>query len=184
MKKLFLLVAIAVIGFTTISAQGIKIGAKAGVNFANDTGDGELNEGTTVKTGVHLGGVAQLGVSEKFAVQGELLYSMQGFKDEVTHKLDYINLPITANYFVIESLSIQAGPQFGFNINDTFDDEEGSGSLDAQGFDLAVVLGAQYEFPTGLFIQGRYQLGLVDFLDYDKPSKHSVLSFSVGYFFY
>ncbi|WP_430965029.1 porin family protein [Spongiimicrobium sp. 2-473A-2-J] len=184
MKKLFLSIVIAVIGFTTISAQGIKIGAKAGVNFADNSGDGELNEGTTSKTGIHLGGVVQLGIKEKFELQGELLYSMQGFKDGATHKLDYINLPITANYFVIESLSIQAGPQFGFNINDTFEDDLGSGSLNAEGFDLAVIFGAQYQFPTGLFVQGRYQLGLIDFLDYDSPSKHTVLSFSVGYFFY
>lgn len=182
-KKLILGIGLIIFGLSTQQAQDFKFAAKAGVNFATDTGDGEFDTGATAKTGIHLGGVAQMGINEKVAVQGELLYSMQGFKDEVTHKLDYINLPITINYFVIEGLGIQAGPQFGFNINDTFDDEGSSGSLDAKGFDLAAVFGAQYKIQTGLFLQGRYQLGLVDFIDYDTPSKHSVVSFSIGYFF-
>lgn len=166
-----------------IQAQDIKFGAKAGVNFANDTGDGEFDTGSSTKAGIHIGGVAQLGISDKFAVQGELLYSMQGFKDEVTHKLDYINLPILAEYSIIEGLSVQAGPQFGFNIKDTFDDDGYSGSLDAKSLDLGAILGAQYEFPMNIFAQIRYQAGLSDFIDYNTPSKHSVLSFSVGYFF-
>jgi hypothetical protein len=164
-------------------AQEVKIGGKIGPNFANDTGDGEFDTGSDTKAGIHLGVVAQMGLSDKFLLQGELLYSMQGFKDEVTHKLNYINLPIMANYVVLENLSIQAGPQFGFNIEDSFEDDDGPGSLDAKGFDLSAVLGAQYAFPSGFFIQGRYQLGLVDFIDYNTPSKHSVVSFSVGYFF-
>ena len=182
-KKLILGIGLIIFGLTTQQAQEFKFAAKVGPNFANDTGDGEFDTGSTAKTGIHLGGVAQMGMNENFAVQAELLYSMQGFKDEVIHKMDYINLPITINYFVIEGLGIQAGPQFGFNIRDTFDDEGSKGSIDAKGFDLAAVFGLQYEFSEGLFIQGRYQLGLTDFIDYNKPSKNVVLSFSLGYFF-
>ena len=183
MEKLVVVLAFAAIIYTPITAQNLKFGVKAGVNLANDTGDGEFDTGSTAKAGIHLGGMAQWGISDQLAVQGEVLYSMQGFKDEVTHKLDYINIPITANYLVIESLGIQAGPQFGFNIKDTFEDNGNQGSLEAKGFDLSAVFGAQYEFTTGLLIQGRYQFGLIDFLDYHSPSKHSVLSLSVGYFF-
>ncbi len=183
MEKLVVVLAIAAIIYTPITAQDLKFGIKAGVNLANDTGDGEFDTGSSPKAGIHLGGIAQLVISDQFAVQGELLYSMQGFKDEVTHKLDYLNIPITANYLVVESLGIQAGPQFGFNIKDTFEYNGSEGSLDAKAFDLSAIFGAQYEFSTGLLIQGRYQIGLIDFLDYDTPSKHSVLSLSVGYFF-
>lgn len=69
-------------GFSIIQAQDIKFGVKAGINLANDTGEGEFDTGSSLKAGIHLGGVAQLSISEKFGVQGELLYSMQGFKDE------------------------------------------------------------------------------------------------------
>ncbi len=182
-KKVILGIGLIIFGLSIVKAQDFKFGAKAGVNFATDTGNGEYDTGATARAGIHLGGVAQLAINEKVAVQGELLYSMQGFKDEVTHKLDYINFPIIIDYFVIEGLGIQAGPQFGFKINDSFVDGNDSGSLDAKGFDLGVVFGAQYEFPKGLFFQGRYQIGLTDFIDYNKPSKNAVLSLSVGYFF-
>ncbi|WP_424365884.1 hypothetical protein [Maribacter sp.] len=56
-------------------------------------------------------------------------------------------------------MRIQTGPQFGFNINDSFVDGSESGTLDAKGLDLGIVFGAQYEFPMGLFVQSRYQLG-------------------------
>lgn len=184
LRETFILgVGLFFLGFSMIQAQDIEFGVKAGANFANDTGEGEFDTGSSTKAGIHLGGVAHLILSEKFGVQGELLYSMQGFKDEVTHKLDYINLPIMANYTLVENLRVQAGPQFGFNIRDTFDDAGNSDSLDAKGFDFSAIFGAQYEFSMGLFVQGRYQFGLVDFLDYDSPSKHAVLSVSIGYFF-
>lgn len=184
LKMVFLGICMTVFGLFTVQAQDFKFGAKAGINFANDTGDGEFNTGSKAKAGLHLGGVAQMGITEKFAVQGELLYSMQGFKDEVTHKLDYINIPLLVNYFIIDGLSLQAGPQFGFNVHDSYKEGDGEeGSLDAKGFDFGAALGAQYEFPAGLFVQGRYYIGVTDFIDYDTPSKNAVVSLSLGYFF-
>ena len=97
--KLTLGTALIIFGLSSLRAQDFKFGAKAGVNSATDTGDGEFDTGATARTGIHLGGVVQMEINEKLTVQGELLYSMQGFKDEVTHKLDYINLPIAINYF-------------------------------------------------------------------------------------
>ena len=183
-KKLILGIGLTVFTLSTQQAQDFKFGVKAGINFATDTGDGEFDTGATARTGIHFGGIARMGIHERLGLQGEILYSMQGFKDEVTHKLDYINLPIVINYFPLKSLGLQAGPQFGFNINDTFDDEgSSSGSLGVKGFDVSLVFGAQYKFPTGLFAQGRYQMGLTDFIDYNTPSKNNVLSFSIGYFF-
>ena len=101
MKKLMLLAAVAVFGLSNVNAQEVKFGVKAGVNFASLTGDDA--DGLDGKTGFHVGGVAVIGISEKFAVQPELVYSSQGAKDteegvDVDYNLDYINLPVLANY--------------------------------------------------------------------------------------
>tara|TARA_R110002073_G_scaffold4213_1_gene27910 strand:+ start:48478 stop:49083 length:606 start_codon:yes stop_codon:yes gene_type:complete len=183
MKKLFLLTVVAVLGLSTVTAQEVKFGAKAGVNFANVSGDDI--EGVDGRTSINIGAVVNIGISEKFAVQPELVYSAQGITSgDLTAKLDYINLPILADFTVAQGFSLQAGPQIGFNINDKIDgDGEGDGgSFDAESIDFGAALGAQYAMETGLFFQARYSLGLSEVVK-DVDAKNSVFSISVGYFF-
>ena len=75
MKKLCLAV-IAVLSLTYSQAQEVQFGAKAGVNFANLTGDDVDN--SDMRTSFHLGVVAEIKINEKFSVQPELLYSSKG----------------------------------------------------------------------------------------------------------
>lgn len=92
MKKIMLLTAIAVFTFATGNAQdGVSFGAKAGVNLASIGGDDV--DGLDGRTSLHLGGVVEIPVSDRFSVQGEVLYSAQGATDseegvDVTLKLD------------------------------------------------------------------------------------------------
>ncbi|WP_299526663.1 porin family protein [Winogradskyella sp.] len=181
MKKLFL-AAFAVFAFASVNAQDITFGAKAGVNFASLTGDDVDADG---RTSFHLGAVANIGISEKFSVQPELLYSAQGLTNDgdVVGKLDYISLPILASFEVAEGFSVQAGPQVAFNINDSVEvDGEDAGDLDAEGVDFGLAAGLQYKMDSGLFFQARYGLGLSDVIS-DVDAKNSVIALSVGYFF-
>jgi len=79
MKKLLLTAAIAVFGIIGTQAQDVSFGAKAGVNFANVGGDGS---DTDMKTGLHIGVIGEYGLTDKFSLQAEILYSMQGAKSE------------------------------------------------------------------------------------------------------
>src|SRR5690554_5058966 len=78
MKKLFLLVVAIAITTTVSQAQEVRIGAKGGVNFATFSGD-DLGD-VKSRTGFHIGGLVEIPVSEKFAIQPEVLYSSQGSK--------------------------------------------------------------------------------------------------------
>ena len=185
MKKSILLSLVFVLGLLTVHAQGIKLGVKAGANFASLSGSDA--DGLDGRTSFHLGGVVVIGISEKFAVQPELIYSAQGFKFsefgfDVTGKLDYINLPILADFTIAEGFSIQAGPQLGFNITDKIEAEGESESLDAEGIDFGAAFGAQYKMNSGLFFQARYALGLSEVVK-DVDIKNNVISLSIGYFF-
>lgn len=185
MKNLLLCAAIAVFVLGNMTAQEVKFGAKAGVNFASLTGDDA--DGLDGRTSLHFGFVANIGISESFSVQPELLYSSQGFTlsefgIDVTGKLDYINLPILADFKVADNFSLQVGPQVGFVVTDKVEAEGESEDLDAESIDFGAVLGAQFKMETGLFFQARYNLGLSDVAS-DADLKNSVLSFSVGYFF-
>lgn len=185
MKKLILCAAIAAFGLSNVNAQEVKFGAKAGVNFASLSGDDA--DGLDGRTSFHIGGVVNIGISEKFAVQPELVYSSQGFTFsesgvDVTGKLDYINLPVLADFTVANGFSIQAGPQVGFNITDKVEAEGESESLDAESIDFGAAFGAQYKMETGLFFQARYSLGFSEVIK-DVDVKNNVISLSVGYMF-
>ncbi len=189
MKKLLLCAAVAVFAFTNVNAQDVKFGAKAGINFASVGGsDANDIEGITGKTAFNVGIVAKIGISEKFSVQPEIVYSSQGFKFEIESvdangKLDYINIPIMADFKVGKGFSLQAGPQVGFVITHKIDvDNVGETELDDVGTDFSIALGAQYELDSGLFFQARYTLGMADITP-DVDIQNNVISFSVGYFF-
>ncbi|MEM1336158.1 MAG: porin family protein [Bacteroidota bacterium] len=170
MKKL-LFTALLVIGFGMIlNAQSIHLGAKGGVNFASITGDDADFDG---RTGYHIGAVVELGLSEKFAIQPELIYSTQGADESVLDlNIDYLNLPVLAEIKLTEMFSVQAGPQFGFKVNEgDFEDLES--------FDLSGAFGLEVNI-SKFFAQARYNLGFTDVAE-DVDARNSVFQISVGF---
>jgi len=201
MKKLFLFAAVAVFGFT-MNAQDVRFGAKAGVNFASIAGDD--TDGVDGRTSFHVGGVAEIMFSEKFSFQPELLYSSQGSKYEESEsgysyeeklKLDYINIPLMAKYYVAEGFSIEAGPQVGFLISAKNEWEENdevfgsdSGEVDVKDYvksiDFGLNFGVGYKMDSGLNFGARYNLGLNTIAEEDGVDiTNNVIQVSVGYFF-
>ena len=90
MKKL-VLSAVAVFAFTFANAQEVKFGAKAGANLSNvktslpaTAGESVANPDTKSVIGFHVGGFAEIKLSDKFAFQPELLLSTEGSKLEIT----------------------------------------------------------------------------------------------------
>jgi hypothetical protein len=205
MKKLLLCTAIAVFGLSNVNAQEVKFGAKAGVNFASVGGDetGDLDG----RTSFHIGGVAEIVISEKFSFQPELLYSAQGAKAsgsepgfgsfESEYKFDYLNIPLMAKFYVAEGFSLEAGPQIGFLLSakddwtETFDGFTDSGTDDlkdyTKGIDFGLNFGLGYKMETGLNFGARYNLGLSNINDGegfdDFKNQNSVIQISVGYMF-
>lgn len=186
MKKL-LLSAAAVMAFSfATQAQEVKFGAKAGLNIADFGGDAETSGS---RTGLHIGGVAEIKLTETFSVQPELVYSMQGAKEEFAGveadlKFDYLNIPIMAKYYLMEGLSIEAGPQVGFLMSAKAEDEDIKDGY--KSIDFALNGGVAYDLPMGVFFQARYSAGLSDINDtegVDAKITNNVISLSVGYKF-
>jgi hypothetical protein len=179
-KLLFFVFAIFFAG--SMSAQQLNFGAKAGVNFATLSGDDIEDLGS--RTGFHLGLIGEIMLTDKFAIQPEVLYSAQGAKeDDVTWKLDYVAVPVMAKYFVTPGLSLEAGPQFAFNTLSEIEFEGETMELDEiEGFDLGLGLGLGYQFMQAAFVQARYVMGLSDIAE-DADAKNSVFQLSVGYKF-
>ena len=144
------------------------------------------------KTSFHLGVVAEISISDKFSVQPELLYSAQGAKQDGGDgelKLDYINIPVMAKFYVAEGFSLEAGPQVGFLMSAK--SEEGGESVDVKdlfkGIDFGIDFGLGYKMESGLNFGARYNLGLSNLWDvpsdFNVKNQNSVMQLYVGYFF-
>jgi len=187
MKKVLLVAAMAVFGFTTATAQDVEFGAKLGLNFASVTGDKTSDLGPV--TSFNYGLMAEVPLSEKFSFQSEVLYSGQGFafdSDESSLvQLDYLTIPLMGKYYLTKGLSLEAGPQIGFLVSAKQDDVNLKDNY--KGLDLGVNLGLGYKFDNGLNFSARYNLGLSDVNDVDSVSdkyKNGVMQVSIGYFFF
>ena len=179
MKKIILTVA-AVFALSFANAQDkggsseMKFGVKAGYLSSNINSDLD----TDPRSSFYIGGLVDFAVSEKFHVQPELLYSMEGTGDD-GGKLDYLRIPIMAKYYVADGLNIQAGPSIGFVAGGDDLAKEVTTSTD-----FGLGFGAGYELSSGLFFDARYNLGLSNISDVDGfDAKTTSLNIGLGYRF-
>ncbi len=179
------------IGFMVLAigiakGQEVKFGVKGGLNFMNISG----NQGSgTGKVGYHVGGLVEFKLTDKFAIQPELLYSTTGTKQnfygiEFNSTLSYINLPIMAKYFVVKGLSIEAGPQIGYLVSD----KETANSVLAvfegsnlKKIDYGMNVGAGYALENGLMFQVRYYAGMANISKTNLYSDASLKSHNTGF---
>ncbi len=188
MKKLFLFAIIATFGVVASNAQGesdtgnFHWGLKAGVNISSVNGDD--TDDVKSRTGLHIGAAANIGISELFSVQPEILYSMRGWKDgDFIIKTDYVDINAKADFKIAEGFSIQGGPVVSFNISATAEGNGNSGDIaDIEQILLGALIGAQYEMPMGLFFNVHYDIGFTDVIDTNFDAKNNNLAFSVGFF--
>ena len=144
----------------------INIGIKGGVNVYNVHNDNNIKYDPRI--GFNFGLLGHIHLNNQFAIQPELVYSVQGAiqtVDNGTNKLnlDYINVPFLLQYMFDNGLRLQAGPQVGFLVSAK--SKTGNNSIDVKNdinpIDLALSFGASYVFPaTGWGIDARYNLGL------------------------
>ena len=176
MRKLFyllgLMALVAVMPLKT-TAQELHFMPKIGFTLADIS-----HLQTKVRSGANVGlGAEYLFPNEIAAVEAGVYYAMQGayIKGTVAGhylttflKNDYLNIPVLAKAYVYKGFNVFAGPQFSFNVKDNISMEYGGEKLGetnttdlVNNFDLAIMLGAGYQFESGLFVNANYNLGLL-----------------------
>ncbi len=183
MKKLIVVALTLFVGITAFS-QELDLGVKAGVNFANISEANNLSN----KTGFQAGVFAGVKFGDKIGIQADVLYSQQGAEfDYGKFDLNYVNVPIVLKYYLVQGLNVQAGPQFGFILDDNiYVDSLGTNSINANAekSDVSGVVGAGYDFPFGVRLDARYNFGLTDVSKDDNfKGKNNVFSVALGYSF-
>lgn len=122
------------------------------------------------------------------------MYSLQGCKNKyyantnLTNKLDYINIPITANVYVAKGLAVKLGVQPGFNVRNKTTGLLGDLSKDSyksnsgvRSFDFSIPVGISYEF-YNFVLDARYNWGLTN-IARNTDHKNSVFQLTIGYKF-
>ena len=190
MKKLFLAVVAMMVSATTFAQNEVgqlTIQPKVGVNIANITDADDADP----RIGLAAGAEFEYGLTDNIGLSAGVLYSMQGVKttiidDDCTWKLDFLNVPILANFYVAKGFAVKLGVQPGFKLSSKAK-AKGSGAsveLDVDGIksvDLSIPVGVSYQYQNIVF-DARYNWGVTKIVD-DADSKHSVFQITVGYKF-
>lgn len=161
------------------------------------------------KTGFIAGVEAEYRVSEMLGVSAGAFYSMQGAKYEngafvdlhyndtyefrhFRYDLNYINIPILANIYVVEGLALKVGVQPAFLVSSKekatwrHNDEPASDDVyDADDmfkkFDLSIPVGLSYQI-NDFVIDARYNIALLNInSDEYESTKNSVIQVTIGY---
>lgn len=190
MKKLFLAVVAMMVSAATFAQNEVgqlTIQPKVGVNIANITDADDADP----RIGLAAGAEFEYGLTDNIGLSAGVLYSMQGAKTteegvDCTLKLDYLNVPILANFYVAKGFAVKLGVQPGFKLSSKAK-AKGSGAsveLDVDGIksiDLSIPVGVSYQYQNIVF-DARYNWGVAKIID-DADSKHSVFQITVGYKF-
>lgn len=195
MKRIYITIALMVLGTISIKAQELKdratAGIKGGYNLSSVSFDGSSE--TEKLHGFHIGFYGESFIGNYFSVQPEILYSQQGYKivddnGTFTQKLEYINVPVMFKLYPVNSFFLEAGPQIGFSIShkETFDAGfalyDTSQEFEPSNFDWGVNFGAGFKSDAGISLGVRYHIGQSDIYDEDKP-KNRVWHIYLGFDF-
>ncbi len=214
MKKILTMVVAAMMA-TGASAQfepgTWSLQPQIGVGLSDITGM-ENMDFFTEKIDRTLTGSALLGVeveyqtTKKLSFSAGARYALQGcgwedFKFGTTKvenskiMLEYVNIPVTANYYIGKGFAVKIGVQFGFltaaNMNFKFEDKMGGRDVtqntkmdikdEFKTFDLSIPVGVSYESSDNWVLDLRYNAGATKInKEGDDDYRNGVLVFTIG----
>lgn len=139
MLQVFSWIFIIFLSNTVLNAQ-LAIGPRVGINYATVSSD-LRNFEPEYNLGVSAGVVLEIGLSDDFAIQPELMFNQRGYRQTLTGEFlgaeataeneliaNYLELGVLAKYTIgnKESVSVffVAGPSIGFGLNAKAQGEE------------------------------------------------------------
>ena len=190
MRKVIIMAVLMLASVATFAQRpvgSLTVQPKIGMNFATLT----KADDSESRIGLVAGAELEYQLSDIFSISGGALYSQQGCEwsedgSTMTNKLDYINIPILANVYVVKNLAVKVGLQPAFNVNSKQKASKGDASaqdaLDGtKTFDCSIPVGLSYEYKN-FVIDGRYNFGLTK-INKHADSKNSVFQITLGYKF-
>ena len=173
----------------TISIQpkvGIGIGYLSGSWTSNRLGGGD----NKAKVGFVGGVEGEYYINNWLGVAAGVNFAQQGWKftggglrEDAKTKLNYLNIPVTADFYVLPGFALKTGVQFGFlasaKINDT------DWKDDAKKFNFSIPVGLSYEYKN-VVLDMRYNISVTKVnkdSDDDNKWRSDLLQITLGYKF-
>ena len=188
MRKVIIMAVLmlsSVAAFAQRPVGSLTVQPKIGMNFATLT----KADDSESRIGLVAGAELEYQISDIFSISGGALYSQQGCEwsedgRTKTNKLDYINIPVLANVYVVKNLAVKFGVQPAFNVNSKAKASQGDSSIQGsiegiKTFDFSIPVGLSYEYKN-IVIDGRYNFGLTKVSKY-SDCKNSVFQLTLGY---
>ena len=202
MKKIKLMLVLALFAMVTAVSAQVSLGVKGGINMSNLYGD-ELDD-ENVKIGFNVGLLADIDFSFNSAIQTGLFFTIKGYKYDsgnldYTENLMYIQLPVHYAYKIDVTpgtrVVFHAGPYAAYGVGGSrkldagelgsleVDKIFGDGMLQYKPFDAGLGLGVGAEFGPILVDLG-WDMGLVNISNTSNGNvKNQNAYLSVGYKF-
>ncbi|MCK9500911.1 MAG: porin family protein [Fermentimonas caenicola] len=202
MKKIKLMLVLALFAMVTAVSAQVSLGVKGGINMSNLYGDELDNE--NVKIGFNVGLLADIDFSFNSAIQTGLFFTTKGYKYDsgnldYTENLMYIQLPVHYAYKIDVTpgtrVVFHAGPYAAYGVGGSrkldagelgsleVDKIFGDGMSQYKPFDAGLGLGVGAEFGPILVDLG-WDMGLVNISNTSNGNvKNQNAYLSVGYKF-
>ena len=207
MKKIFALIAAALVCAGSATAANPTFGIKAGFDMTNFWGE-DMPHG--MKPGYQAGVFLEYRFANApIAIAPEIVFAAQGGKfnvgeetglnfaknADVTYNTNYINIPVMLKFYATPSFSIDFGPQLGFNVYSkaTLSARDASYSASASvtvdmgeltnSVDFALGLGGTYNITSNAFLQARYTMGMTHVFKQGIDANNGNIQIAFGYRF-
>ena len=194
MKKMMMIAVMAIVAMTASAQNTLRddgtftLQPKVGLALGSFSGEyvkvaGESDPKTRV--GFLVGVEGEYYINSWFSAALGLNYAQQGWKvDDVAAKLDYLNVPLTADFYVAPGLALKTGVQLGFLMNAKSGDSDMKDLCNKTNFSIPI--GVSYEI-SNFVLDIRYNVALSKVNKYDgghgEKSRSDLIQFTLGYKF-
>jgi hypothetical protein len=188
MKKYSLLLFTIIVIGQLKAQENFNLGIKVGQNFTSISSVAADRN----KASYHAGVAMHVGITKQWGITPEIILSQtkletapsitnllsKNILQPETYHLNYLAIPILAEFKPFSKLSIQAGPQYSILL-DQKKDGIGNASMAFKNGEFAVVGGAKIDL-GGFFVYGRYVVGLQAINELQDQSKWKTTQWQLG----
>lgn len=205
MKKLLLSIAFLAVALLAV-AQNASFGLEGGFGLSSVSSmlpvDGAPSvKNNTIKSSLQVGALLNVEFGSAFEMQPELLYTKQGFKATVSETGElinndpnwkvtshYLSVPLAMKFYLLRGFYLSAGPQFSVLLSkkERLDEELEMSHIygsHTNKVDFSVFVGMGYRFTPNMYVEGRYNHGLVEMSKLYTGGKNRNFQVSIGYIF-
>ena len=197
MKKLFIIAVMAVCCHTANAQRARHLSGDITIQPMIGVSEGILSgkynnfifRSDDPRTGLTIGAEGEYFTNTRnLSLTAGLMYTQQGWMGKgtgpQTTKLNFINVPLMVNFYILKGLALKLGMQLGFRVSAT-EGGESVGDL-YEGFNLSLPIGVSYEFKSPITLDLRYVPALTPInkdSNSDWKMRSDVLTLTIGYKF-